>query len=123
MTHSNNQVQNQAGLSAYFAITTSWGLTAHQQRVLLGNPTSEAFREWKQHRHGILRPEHKSRILKILKIYRALNALYSKKNAKRWLTINNPNRVFQSKTPLELMLSGDDSALSDILTYLDWVNE
>ena len=123
MTNSNNQVQNQAGLSAYFAITQSWGLNAHQQRLLLGNPTSEAFREWKMHRHGILRPEHKARILQILKIYRALNALYSKKNVKRWLTINNPNRMFNSKSPLEHMLSGKDNALSDVLTYLDWVNK
>jgi len=123
MTNSNNQLQNQAGLSAYFAITQSWGLNAHQQRLLLGNPSSDSFREWKIHRHGILKPEHKSRILKILKIYRALNALYSKKNAKRWLTINNPNRVFNSKSPLDLMLSGNDTALSDILTYLEWVNE
>lgn len=123
MNNNSSQLQNQAGLSAYFSITQSWGLSAKQQRVLLGNPTSEAFQQWKKHRHGILRPEHKERILNILRIYRALNALYSQKNVKRWLTVNNPNKLFNSKSPLEHMLTGSDDALQDVISYLEWVNE
>ena len=118
-----SQLQNQAGLSAFFNITTGWGLTADQQRLLLGSPAKDAFLQWKQHRHGILRAEHKNRILTVLRIYRALNALYSSKNVKRWLTVSNPNRLFNNRSPLDHMLTGRESALQDVIAYLDWVRE
>ena len=117
------RIPNQAGLTAFFSITKEWGLNPSQQRVLLGNPAREAFHEWKAQRRGILRSENKERILQILRIYRSLNSIYSKNNTVKWLTHTNPNRLFNKRSPLEHMLTGRLSALSDVSNYLDWVKE
>lgn len=116
-----SQVQNRAGLAAYFTITSGWGLNPNQQRLLLGSPAQEAFLLWKEQRQGILRKEHKNRILQVLRIYRALHSIYSGKNVVRWLTLTNPNRLFNNRSPLDHMLTGRESALNDVIAYLNWV--
>jgi len=112
--------ESKAGLAAYFFITSDWGLSSAEQRKLLGNPAPESFAKWKTNNKGLLNQENKERILQVLRIYRGLDSLYSKPNVKVWLTHKNKNVLFNNRSPLEHMLTGRLSALTDVKNYLDW---
>ncbi|MFV2055556.1 MAG: hypothetical protein ACC707_03770 [Thiohalomonadales bacterium] len=114
---------SQAGLAAFFAITHEWGMTNKEQIIILGNPEPESFSRWKSDKKGVLSQENKDRILQILRIYRALNTLYSKTNIKVWLRHINKNPLFNNRSPIEHMLTGRISAITDVKNYLDWVRE
>lgn len=112
--------ESQAGLAAFFYITTDWGLSSAEQRKLLGNPAPESFAKWKANKKGLLNQENKDRILQVLRIYRGLDSLYSKSNVIVWLTHTNKITLFNNRSPLEHMLTGRLSALTDVKNYLDW---
>lgn len=115
--------ESHAGLAAFFVITNEWGLTSAEQRTLLGSPVPETFSQWKSDKKGVLTQEYKDRILQVLRIYRALNCIYSKANIKVWLRHTNKNLLFNNRSPIEHMLTGRASAVADVKNYLDWVQE
>jgi len=118
-----NSNESQAGLAAFFVITDDWGLSSSEQRILLGNPEPELFSKWKNDKRGHLHQENKDRILQVLRIYRGLESLYSKPNVKVWLQHTNKNPLFNNRSPIEHMLTGRMSALTDVKNYIDWVQE
>jgi len=121
--NSRNSNESQAGLAAFFVITDDWGLSSSEQRILLGNPEPESFSKWKADKRGRLHQENKDRILQVLRIYRGLDSLYSKPNVKVWLQHTNKNPLFNNRSPIEHMLTGRMSALTDVKNYIDWVQE
>lgn len=109
-----------AGLTAFFSIAQEWGLDTGQQRILLGSPSRTTFFEWKKKKMGHLSRDTLDRLSYILGIYQALHILFSDQSSREWL--RNPNRdpLFNGRSPLDYLLTGQMMALTDVRRYLDW---
>ena len=109
-----------AGLTAFFSIAQEWGLDTGQQRLLLGSPGRTTFFEWKKKKMGHLSRDTLDRLSYILGIYQALHILFSDQSSREWL--RNPNRdpLFNGRSPLDYLLTGQMTALADVRRYLDW---
>jgi len=110
----------EAGLTAFFSIAEEWGLDSEQQRTLLGSPGRSTFFEWKKRKKAHLSRDTLDRLSYLLGIYKAVHILFSDATAIRWLHNPNSDTLFNGKTPLEYMLSGQLVALADVRRYLDW---
>ncbi|MDJ0739596.1 MAG: MbcA/ParS/Xre antitoxin family protein [Gammaproteobacteria bacterium] len=110
-----------AALQAFFNLSARWGLSAAQERTLLGNPPESTFYKWKAERSARrLGRDVLDRISYLLGIHKALNLLLpSPRAADEW--VNKPNQapLFQGRSALERMLGGSVVDLADVRRYLD----
>jgi Antitoxin Xre-like helix-turn-helix domain/Antitoxin Xre/MbcA/ParS C-terminal toxin-binding domain len=109
-----------AGLTAFFSIAGEWGLDNEQQRVLLGGPGRTTFFDWKRNKAGNLSRDMLDRLSYLLGIYKALHILFSDRTAREWIKNPNADPLFNGRSPLDYMLSGQLVALADVRRYLDW---
>jgi len=109
-----------AGLTAFFSIAEEWGLDNGQQRLLLGSPGRTTFFEWKKDRQGHLSRDALDRLSYILGIYKALHILFSEGTALQWLRNPNSDPLFNGRSPLEYLMTGQLVAMADVRRYLDW---
>lgn len=107
-------------LRAFFAIAARWGLSAAQQRTLLGGPPSSTYFKWKKEQGGNLPRDVLERISYVLGIYKALQILLpDAERADRWITAPNTAPLFGGGTALERMLAGNVGDLYVVRQYLD----
>lgn len=110
-----------AALQGFFSITGKWGLSARQQRVLLGEPPESTFFKWKSEQAARrLDTDTLERISYILGIHKALRILLPTEEAAcAW--VNKPNSAppFGGQTALSRMLGGHVADLYDVRRYLD----
>lgn len=110
--------QSGAALRAFFAIADKWGLSAREQRNLLGGPPRSTFSRWKTARRGRLGPDALDRISYILGIYLALHQLFPEPNqADGW--VRRPNAYFNGCSALQRMLAGGMTDLHVVRQFLD----
>ena len=62
-------------LTAFFNITQRWGLSAEEERTLLGAPPRSTFFKWKSERAAKLSADTVERISYVMGIYKALRIL------------------------------------------------
>lgn len=106
-------------LRAFFNIMNAWNLSSEQQIKILGVPRSTFFK-WKKYCEGDLSQDTLERISYIFGIYKALQILLPEpKAADEW--INKPNNVplFNGRSALDRMLSGQVADLYVVRQYLD----
>ncbi|MGC4029270.1 MAG: MbcA/ParS/Xre antitoxin family protein [Steroidobacteraceae bacterium] len=109
-----------AGLRAFFRIAERWGLSAAQQRVLLGNPPPSTYFKWKKQQAGNLPRDVLERISYILGIYKALEILLpDPERADGWIKEPNAAPLFGGHSALEHMLGGNVGDLYRVRQYLD----
>jgi hypothetical protein len=110
-----------AALQAFFNLSGRWGLTAAQERTLLGNPPESTFYKWKSERTARrLGRDVLDRISYLLGIHKALNILLpSPRAADEWMKKPNAAPLFQGRSALQRMLGGSLVDLSDVRRYLD----
>jgi hypothetical protein len=107
-------------LRAFFGIAARWGLTALQQRTLLGSPPPSTFFKWKKQLGGNLPRDVLERISYVLGIYKALQILLPEpQRADRWITAPNSAPLFGGRSALERMLGGNVGDLYAVRQYLD----
>ncbi|HEX7116667.1 MAG TPA: MbcA/ParS/Xre antitoxin family protein [Steroidobacter sp.] len=107
-------------LTAFFNITAAWGLTAEEERTLLGSPPRSTFFKWKSERSARLGPDTLERISYIMGIYKALRILLpTKEAAESWVKKPNQAPGFGGRSALERMLGGKVVDLADVRRYLD----
>jgi hypothetical protein len=107
-------------LRAFFAIAERWGLSAVQQRTLLGNPPSSTFYKWKKEQGGNLPRDVLERISYVLGIYKALQILLPDPvRADGWISEPNAAPLFGGRSALDRMLAGNVSDLYIVRQYLD----
>ena len=107
-------------LRAFFAIAARWGLSAAQQRTLLGSPPSSTFFKWKKEQGGNLPRDVLERISYVLGIYKALQILLpDAERADRWITTPNAAPLFGGASALTRMLGGNVGDLYAVRQYLD----
>ena len=59
-------------LTAFFTIAAGWGLSAEEERTLLGSPPRSTFFKWKSEKNVRLSPDTLERISYVMGIYKAL---------------------------------------------------
>ncbi len=110
-----------AALQGFFNITGYWGLTAKQQRTLLGEPAESTFFKWKSAKSAKrLDSGTLERISYILGIHKALRVLLpTERAAFDWVKKPNAAPLFKGQTALLRMLTGRVADLYEVRKYLD----
>ena|ERR1700722_18621065 len=93
-------------LQAFLKIHELWKLRDEDARILLGGMSNGAYYELKRKTPAVLDQDRMTRISVLTGIFKALNILYSKKLADRWIQLPNDNPMFEAGTPLAYMLRG-----------------
>ena len=95
-----------AALQGFFNLSEHWGLTATQERILLGSPPESTFFKWKADKTARrLGRDVLDRISYLLGIYKALNILLpSPQAADEWVKKPNAAPMFQGQSALDRML-------------------
>lgn len=107
-------------LTAFFNITQRWGLSAEEERTLLGAPPRSTFFKWKSERVAKLSADTVERISYVMGIYKSLRILLpTAEAAHAWVKKPNTAYGFAGKSALERMLGGRVVDLADVRRYLD----
>lgn len=115
-----SQELGSAALTAFFNITAAWGLSAEEERTLLGAPPRSTFFKWKSERAAKLSADTIERISYVLGIYKALRILLpTQEAADAWVKKPNTAHGFAGKSALQRMLAGRVIDLADVRRYLD----
>ena len=110
-----------AALQSFFNVSARWGLSAAQERVLLGSPPESTFFKWKAEKTARrLSRDVLDRISYLLGIYKALNILLpSPRAADEWVKKPNAAPLFLGRSALDRMLGGSLVDLADVRRFLD----
>ena len=110
-----------AALQGFFNLSERWGLTATQERTLLGSPPESTFFKWKSERSARrLGRDVLDRISYLLGIYKSLNILLpSPRSADEWVRKPNDAPLFRGQSALDRMLGGSVVDIADVRRYLD----
>ena len=110
-----------AALQAFFNLSVRWGLSAAQERILLGGPPESTFFKWKAEKSARrLGRDVLDRISYLLGIYKALHLLLpSPRAADEWVKKPNAAPLFHGQSALDRMLGGSLVDLADVRRYLD----
>ncbi len=111
-------------LTAFFNIASAWGLTADDERTLLGSPPRSTFFKWKSERESKSPPklpqDTLERISYVMGIYKALHILLPTPSAAdAWVKKPNAAAITHGKSALERMRGGRVIDLADVRRYLD----
>jgi uncharacterized protein (DUF2384 family) len=103
--------------AVFFALADRWRLTTDQQITLLGAPARSTFFKWKKD-GGLVSTDTEERISHLLAIFKALEILFpDPERADGWL--RRPNRFFQNRAALDVMLGGKLADILSVRHYLD----
>jgi hypothetical protein len=103
-----------------FEIARAWGLSARETRTLLGDPPESTFYKWKSGKVGAVSRDLLERVSYLLGIYKALQVLLpSPTAADGWIKRPNDAPLFNGRSALEVMLSGNVADLYLVRQYLD----
>jgi hypothetical protein len=119
---SHKEVQRRLGPAAirgFLKISELWQLRDEDARQLLGGMSNGAFYELKRRARGTPDQDRLTRISILTGIFKALNILYSKKLADRWMQLPNQNPIFGGETPVAYMIKGGQPAMLRVRQLLD----
>lgn len=110
-----------AALQAFFNLSPHWGLSAAEERILLGSPPESTFFKWKMEKSAArLSRDTLERVSYIIGIYKSLNILLpSQRSADEWVRKPNNAPMFNGQSALDRMLAGSIVDLADVRHYLD----
>jgi Protein of unknown function (DUF2384) len=108
-----------AAVRAFLRIRELWELRDDDARQLLGGMSNGAFYELKRKARGTLDQDRLTRISILTGVFKALNILYSKKLADRWVQLPNDNPMFGGDSPLAYMVKGGQPAMLRVRQLLD----
>lgn len=106
-------------IKAFLKIASLWELRDQDARQLLGGISNGAYYELKRRGSRRLDQDRLTRISLLTGIFKALNILYSKKLADRWVQLPNSNPMFGGETPLAYMVRGGLPAMLRVRQLLD----
>ncbi len=110
-----------AGLRTFFNIAELWDLSGKEAMTLLGVTNESTYYKWKRDpANSMLTRDTLERISYILGIYKALQILLPKESsADAWIKKANNAPMFNGRSALERMLSGNVVDLFVVRQYLD----
>ena len=95
-----------------------WGLTDAEACTLLGGVSTATYNRWKRGEISRLTVDQKTRLSILMGIHKALRILFTE-NERAYGWVKKPNRAFDGKSALEIMLQGQIMDLFDVRFYLD----
>ncbi|MBI3514897.1 MAG: DUF2384 domain-containing protein [Proteobacteria bacterium] len=102
-------------LAAFLRVSAAWGLDEPQERMLLGQPSPETLRNWKQNRTGALSLDQVERISYVLRIFRLLQ---ESSEATAWLSLPRAEPIFGGRRPIDVMCLEDIRGLRQVAQFL-----
>ena len=108
-----------AAVKAFLKIRELWNLRDEDARRLLGGISNGAFYELKKKARGTLDQDRLTRISILTGVFKALNILYGRKLADRWIQLPNENPMFAGESPLTYMIKGGLPAMLRVRQLLD----
>jgi len=108
-----------SAVKSFLRIATLWELRDEDARQLLGGMSNGAFYELKKTGLRILDQDRLTRISLLTGVFKALNILYSKRLADRWVQLPNTNPMFGGESPLANMIKGGMPAMLRVRQLLD----
>lgn len=108
-----------AGVKAFLKIAELWELRDEDARQLLGGMSNGAFYELKRRGGRLLGQDRLTRISLLTGVFKAVNILYDKRLADRWVQLPNSNPMFGGETPLKYMIKGGLPAMLRVRQLLD----
>lgn len=107
-------------LRTFFRIAEAWRLSAEEARTLLGSPAPSTFYKWKGGAVGTVSRDLLERLSYLLGIYKALQILLpDPAAADAWVKRPNAAPLFNGRSALDVMLSGNVADLFLVRQYLD----
>ncbi|SIT56150.1 conserved hypothetical protein [Mesorhizobium prunaredense] len=104
-------------LDFFFELAELWDLNTEQQIKLLGSPARSTYFRWRKD-GGDVSSDTLERISHLGSTYKALMILLDSPDAAvRW--IRRPNRYFEGKAALDIMLNGNLSDIIRVRQYVD----
>ncbi len=108
-----------AALRTFFRLADAWGLSVHEQTVLLGAARTTLY-QWKQGKVAPLDRHLLERLSHLFGIYSALQILFpAQRRADEWVRKANTAPLFGGRSALERMLGGQVADLFVVRQYLD----
>ncbi len=108
-----------SAVKGFLKMVELWELRDEDARQLLGGMSNGAFYELKRTSRQALDQDRLTRVSVLTGVFKALNILYSKKLADRWIRLPNENPMFGGDTPLRYMISGGLPAMLRVRQLLD----
>jgi hypothetical protein len=108
-----------SAVKGFLKIALLWELRDEAARQLLGGMSNGAFYELKKTGSRTLDQDRLTRISLLTGIFKALNILYGKKLADRWVQLPNSNSMFSGEMPLAYMIKGGVPAMLRVRQLLD----
>ncbi len=108
-----------SGTKAFLKIAELWELRDEDARQLLGGMSNGAFYALKRTSRQVLDQDRLTRVSVLTGVFKALNILYSRKLADRWIQLPNENPMFGGDTPLRYMVRGGLPAILRVRQLLD----
>jgi hypothetical protein len=110
----------QAGLRGLARMGDHWGLTVHQQRVLLGGLPKTTYYALLKGEVRTVAPDTLERLSLLLGIWANLEILLPDPGSSRgWMSRPHPDPRFAGHSPLAWMLQGTVTALLEVRRYLE----
>jgi hypothetical protein len=107
-------------LHTFFRIAELWDLSVDEQMTLLGLTARSTFFKWKKDPNVALPKDTLERISYIFGVYKALQILFpDEAAADAWVKRPNQAPLFEGKSALDRMLSGQVADLFVVRQYLD----
>ncbi len=106
-------------VKGFLKIAVLWELRDEDARQLLGGMSNGAYYELKKTGSRILDQDRLTRISLLTGIFKALNILYRKKLADRWVHLPNANPMFGGEPALAYMIKGGMPAMMRVRQLLD----
>lgn len=118
--HNDEAKKREVALKAFFRIMELWNIQDEESKILLGHISHSTFYNWKRSHHGQLSHDQLCRISLILGIYKSLQILLpNPESADNWIKKPNKAPLFNGRSALDIMLSGNYEDLSLVRKYLD----
>jgi len=108
-----------SAIRGFLKITALWELRDEDARQLLGGISNGAYYQLKKTGLRTLDQDRLTRISLLTGIFKALNILYRKKLADRWVHLPNTNPMFGGETALAYMVKGGVPAMLRVRQLLD----
>jgi len=107
-------------LRTFFRIADAWKLRPDEARRMLGDPPRSTYFLWKRTGAGQLSRDTLERVSYVLGIYKALQILLPQAEAAdTWVRKPNAAPLFDGRSALDRMLSGNVADLYVVRQYLD----
>jgi hypothetical protein len=106
-------------VDGFLKIAQLWELRDEDSRQLLGGMSNGAFYELKKGTRRVLDQDRLTRISLLTGIFKALNILYSRDLADRWIRLPNTNPIFGGDPPLIYLIRGGLPAMIRVRQLLD----